>query len=93
MIDEILQPNYAISYEDKGNVVTKVVSERIFDAAKLDEDSARIILATGNDNLRPDRLIKYLMEKHGLQGDYGIVKVRAFVDTVDADEYLSDLQQ
>ena len=92
VIEEVIQPNYTISYEDKGSVVTKDVSSRIFSAAAIDEDTARVTLATGNDNLRPDRLIKFLMEKHGLQGDYGIVKVKAFVDTVDADEFLEKLQ-
>ena len=89
VIEEILQPNYTISYEDKGNVVEKDVSSRIFDAVAIDADTARIVLATGNDNLRPDRLVKYLMEKHGLSGDYSIVKTRAFVNDLDADEYLS----
>ena len=91
VIEEVIQPNYTISYEDKGSVVTKDVSSRIFNAAAIDEDTARVTLATGNDNLRPDRLIKFLMEKHGLQGDYGIVKVKAFVDAVDADEFLEKL--
>ena len=90
VIDEILQPNFTISYEDKGAVVTKDVSSRIFAAEALDEDTARVTLALGNDNLRPDRLIKYLMEKHGLVGDYYIVKVKAFVDDLDADTYLDN---
>lgn len=93
VIEEILQPNYAISYEDKGNTVTKDVSSRIFSAVALDEDTACVTLATGNDNLRPDRLAKHLMDKHNLVGDYSIVKVKAFVDDVDADEYLEKLQQ
>ena len=92
VIEEILQPNYAISYEEKGNVVTKDVSSRIFGATAIDSDVARVILATGNDNLRPDRLAKYLMEKHGLASDYSIVKTKAYVGDVDADEYLEKLQ-
>ena len=93
VIEEILQPNYAISYEDKGNVVTKDVSSRIFAAVSIDEDTARVTLSTGNDNLRPDRLVKHLMEKHGLKGDYSIVKIKAFVDDLDADEYLENLER
>ena len=93
VIEEILQPNYAISYEDKGNLVTKDVSSRIFDAVSIDEDTARVTLSTGNDNLRPDRLVKHLMEKHGLKGDYSIVKIKAFVDDLDADEYLENLER
>ena len=88
VIEEALQPNFTISYEDKGSVVTKDVSARIFAASAIDSDSARVTLSAGNDNLRPDRLVKYLMDKHGLQGDYSIVKTKAFVDTVDADDYL-----
>ena len=89
VIGEILQPNYAISYEDKGSLVTKDVSSRIFSAKAIDEDTACITLACGNDNLRPDRVLRHLMEKHNLVGDYSIVKTRAFVDELDADEYLS----
>ena len=89
VIEEILQPNFTISYEEKGSVVTKDVSSRIFAATAVDEDVARVTLATGNDNLRPDRLVKYLMEKHNLVGDYSIVKTKAFVDGLDADDYLS----
>lgn len=93
VIGEILQPNYTIFYEDKGSVVTKDVSARIFAAEALDEDSACVLLATGNDNLRPDRLVKHLMDKRGLVGDYSVVKVKAFVDKTDADEYLEKLQR
>ena len=74
VVEEILQPNYTISYEDKGSIVSKDVSSRIFAATAVDVDVARVTLALGNDNLRPDRLVKFLMEKHGLQGDYSIVK-------------------
>ena len=93
VIEEITQPNYTISYEDKGSVVTKDVSSRIFSATAIDDDTARVILSTGNDNLRPDRLVRHLMQKHGLTGDYSIVKTKAFVDTLDADEYLENLQK
>ena len=93
VIAEILQPNYTISYMDKGSVFTKDVSSRIFAAAAIDSDTACVTLSTGNDNLRPDRLVRYLMEKHGLHGDYSIVKTKAFVDDLDADEYLEKLQQ
>ena len=93
VISEILQPNFTISYKDKGSVVTKDVSSRIFDAVVIDEDSAKIVLSTGNDNLRPDRLVKFLMEKHAIAGDYSIVKTNAFVDDLNADEYLTNLSK
>ena len=92
VIEDILQPNFTISYEDKGNVVTKDVSSRIFAATAIDSDVARVTLATGNDNLRPDRLVKFLMENHGLNGDYSVVKSKSYVGDVDADEYLSQKQ-
>ena len=92
VIEEILQPNYTVSYEDKGSVVTKDVSSRIFNAVAVDEDTARITLATGNDNLRPDRLVRFLMQKHSLSGDYSVVKTKAFVDDVDADVYLENVK-
>ena len=93
VIEEVMQPNYTITYEDKGNVISKDISSRIFSAVSIDRDTARVTLSTGNDNLRPDRLVKYLMEKHGLSGDYGIVKIKAYVGEVDADEYLENLQK
>ena len=91
VIEEILQPNYTITYEEKGSQISKDVSSRIFGAVSVDSDTARVTLATGNDNLRPDRLVRYLMEKHGLNGDYGIVKIKAYVNDLDADEYLENL--
>ena len=91
VVSEILQPNYTISYEEKGSVQTKDVSARIFAAEAIDSDTARVTLSTGNDNLRPDRLVRFLMEKHGLHGDYSIVKNKAFVNDLDADDYLEKL--
>lgn len=93
VIEEILQPNYTISYTDKGSVATKDVSSRIYSAVAIDEDTARVTLSTGNDNLRPDRLVKHLMVKHGMSGDYSIVKTKAFVDALDTDDYLEKLQR
>ena len=91
-ISEILQPMYAISYREKGQWVSKTVSERIFSAEKIDSDTALITLAIGNDNLRPDRLVTHLMREHNLVGDYHIVKLQAFVNDTPADEYLKSLQ-
>lgn len=85
---EILQPNYEIAYEERGATVVKDVSARIFGARKLDADTALVTLAIGNANLRPDRLVCHLMNKHGLTGDYKILKTESFVDDMPADEYL-----
>lgn len=92
VIGEIINPMYTISYVDKGQQVTKDVSNRIFSAQKVDDDVALVTLAIGNDNLRPDRLVNHVMQQHNLVGDYRITKLQAFVNEIDADEYLSELQ-
>ena len=89
VICEILAPTYSICYQEKGTMVTKDVSNRIFDAQKLDSNTALVTLAVGNDNLRPDRLVAHIMKEHNLTGDYKIVKIQAYVNDVPADEYLS----
>lgn len=92
VIAEITQQGYEITYLDRGESVTKDVSMRIFDAQAVDADNAYVTLATGNDNLRPDRVVCHLMSKHQLVGDYAITKVQAFHDQTDSDCYLDDLQ-
>lgn len=91
VIEEISRPMYAICYQEKGQWVTKTVSERIFCAEQLDKDTALVTLAIGNDNLRPDRLVTHLMREHNLIGDYRITKLRSFVNEEDADTFLSNL--
>ena len=88
---QILAPNYTISYLEKGEVVHKDVAARIFGASRIDDDTAEFTLAVGNENLRPDRLVLSLMAANGLNGDYGIVKTNAYVDETDVDEYLDKL--
>ena len=89
VIEEITSPGYSITYEERGKEVTKDVSSRIFAANRVDDDAAQVTLAIGNDNLRPDRLLLYLMKKYGLVGDYRIIKLAAFVDDVPADEFIA----
>ncbi len=89
VINEILTPNYCISYLERDKEVVKDVSNRIFSAERVDDDSALVTLAIGNDNLRPDRLVLHLMNKHGLDGDYRITKLAAFAGDVPADEYIA----
>ena len=91
IISEILHPMYAISYQEKGEWVQKTVSGRIFNAQKVDDNTALVTLAIGNDNLRPDRLVTHLMREHKLAGDYHIVKLQAYVNDTPADEYLSTI--
>ena len=91
-LNEILAPMYAISYQEKGEWVTKTVSNRIFGAERIDSHTALITLAIGNDNLRPDRLVTHLMREHNLTGDYQIVKLQAYVNDTLADEYLVSIQ-
>ena len=92
VIDEILQPMYSISYQEKGEWVGKTVSGRIFGAEKIDGNTALVTLAIGNDNLRPDRLVAHLMKTHNLTGDYRITKLQAYVNEIPADDYLQSLQ-
>ncbi|MCH5157330.1 MAG: DUF2344 domain-containing protein [Clostridiales bacterium] len=92
VIDEILQPSYAISYQEKGQWVGKTVSDRIHGAEKVDDDTALVTLAIGNDNLRPDRLVTHIMREHNVHGDYRITKLQAYVNDTPADEYLKSLQ-
>lgn len=93
VIDEITAFGYTISYVERGEVVQKEVSSKILSANAIDENTAEICLCVGNENLRPDRVVLHLMNKHNLQGDYNITKIRSFVNGVDADEYLDLLQQ
>lgn len=92
LIDEIVATVYEISYQEKGQWITKDVSSRIFSAEKIDKNTALVTLAIGNDNLRPDRLVTHLMRTHNLTGDYRITKLQAFVNETSADEYLISLQ-
>lgn len=91
VIEEILAPNYEISYVEKGTTVTKNVASRIFGAQRVDADTATVTLAVGNENLRPDRLVRHLQAVHGLVGDYKITKIQSFVDETETDEYLASL--
>lgn len=93
VIEQILAPNYAITYMERGNAVTKDVSSRIFSARKVDADAALVTLAVGNDNLRPDRLVCHLQNAHDLSGDYKITKIQSYVGDVPTDDYLLNLQQ
>lgn len=88
--EEIAAPNYEITYEERGSIVTKDVSQRIFSAKRLDSDTAQVTLAIGNANLRPDRVVCHLMKKYRLTGDYSIIKTESFADNVPADEYLQN---
>lgn len=92
VINEILDPMYAISYQEKGNLVSKTVSGRIFSAERVDDNTALVTLAIGNDNLRPDRLVAHIMREHNLTGDYHITKLQAYVNDTPADNYLQSLQ-
>ena len=88
VVGEIVAPDYEITYEERGSAVTKNVAKRIFGAQKVNADCALVTLAVGNDNLRPDRLVCHLMNKHKLSGDYKIVKIESYVDDVPTDKYL-----
>lgn len=89
VIEQVLAPNYTISYLEKKVEVSKDVSAKIFSAERIDDNSAKVVLACGNANLRPDRLVLHLMAQNNLSGDYKILKTKMFVDDLDADEFLS----
>lgn len=91
VIDQILAPNYCITYTDRGVEVTKDVSARIFSATKVDDNTAQVTFATGNDNLRPDRVVVHLQKVNNLQGDYSVTKTAMFKDDTFADEYLQNI--
>ncbi|MCH5152032.1 MAG: DUF2344 domain-containing protein [Clostridiales bacterium] len=92
VICEISHPMFTICYQEKGEWVTKNVASRIFNAEKINSNTALVTLAIGNDNLRPDRLVTHLMRTHDLSGDYRITKLQAYFNDTPADEYLTLLQ-
>ncbi len=87
---QILQPDYAITYEEKGNQTTKVVSDKIFSLQVVDEDTFQVTLACGNTNLRCDRLVGYLLASNNLASDYQITKVTTYTNGVDMDQFLQN---
>lgn len=91
VIDEITADGYCISYENRGEIVTKNVSDGIFSAMPLSDDQAVVTLAIGNSNVRPDRLVNHLINVHSLQGDYSVTKTACYVNDLLADEWLSSL--
>lgn len=93
VVEEITAQNYEICYQDRGKTVSKDVSARIFGAQKVDENCALVTIAVGNDNLRPDRLVCHLLNKHNLCGDYKITKIQSFVGDVPTDDYLENLKK
>ena len=92
VVEEVTADNYEITYTDKGKQVVKNVSSRIFSATRESADAALITLAVGNDNLRPDRLVTYLQNKHNLTGDYRITKIQSYVNDTPTDDYLQALE-
>ena len=89
VIEQILAPGYTISYLEKREMVSKDVSDKIFSAERIDQNNAKVVLACGNSNLRPDRLVLHLMSQNNLTGDYKILKTKMFVGDIDADDFLA----
>lgn len=92
VVEQITAPNYTISYLERGEVVHKDVSSRILGAKRIDADTAEMCLCVGNESLRPDRVVRHLLQQIGSDGDYKITKLQAFVDGTDVDTYLDNLQ-
>ena len=87
---QILADNYAISYQEKGTEVTKVVRDKIYDLTVVDQDTFVVTLACGNTNLRCDRLVNYLLATNNLNSDYQIVKTHTQTNGVDMDQFLQN---
>lgn len=86
---------YNITYTVKGNLETKDVRSLIYDVAVADS-GLTVKLATGNTNLRADRLINALNADFGLNIEITeAVKTRQFVNVggkaIDVDDYLKNL--
>jgi len=80
--------NYAITYEEKGQQVTKVVRDKIYDLQVVDADTFLVTLACGNVNLRCDRLVNHLLAVNNLNADYSIVKIQMQTNGTDMDAFL-----
>ena len=85
---QILDHDYAITYDEKGQQVTKVVRDKIFDLQVIDDDTFLVTLACGNVNLRCDRLVNHLLGVNNLTADYQIVKTQMLVGNIYMDSYL-----
>ena len=85
---QILADNYAITYEEKGAEVTKVVRDKIYDLTVVDADTFFVTLACGNFNLRCDRLVNHLLKANGLDESYHILKIETQTNGVNFDDYL-----
>ena len=93
VIEEVTADGYQITYVEKGAEVTKDVSARIFAARRDGADKAKVTLAVGNENLRPDRLVRYLMQKYDLNGDYDVTKIDSYTaDGIAVDEWLDSIE-
>lgn len=100
VVQQLKAPEYTLVTFERDKEVRKVVSSRIFEVNRIDDDSTEITLAVGNENLRPDRVVAQLMKDNGLTGDYRIEKIDSFVGDEQTDKYLdrieaeqADLQQ
>jgi len=85
---QMLVDNYAITYEEKGQQVTKVVRDKIYDLQVVDADTFLVTLACGNVNLRCDRLVNHLLAVNNLNADYSIVKIQMQTNGTDMDAFL-----
>lgn len=87
---QILAENYAITYEEKGAEVTKVVRDKIYNLTIVDDDTFLVTIACGNVNLRCDRLVNHLIKVNNLPVDYQIVKTETQTNGINFDIYLQD---
>ena len=86
---------YEITFEFKGNMKTQDIAPLI-DAVLVTEDGMYFTIATGNPNLRPDRLTTDMMTKYPLEiGSNEIKRVNQFIKNDDGimtvNEYISSI--
>lgn len=107
-----ISKEFIVEYEKKGERVSENVADKIFAAEKyiadtdcksdcsngsaLKDGALLLRLATGNVNLRPDRVITELNRRYGLDMRVSdVVKVRQYVsvdgELIEADDYLGSL--
>ena len=90
-----LSGGFEIEYKKKGEIVKEDVADKILTVFNVDGKLA-LRLATGNVNLRPDRIVSALNEKFSANiVATDIVKIRQYFDgeggLIGVDEYLESL--
>lgn len=89
---QLLSKPCVITYDEKGVLVTKDVSDKIYDVKVVSNDKFTVKLACGNNNLRCDRVVNHLRMVSDNCNDYKIVKLTTYVGDLPMDSYLQTQQ-